>query len=136
MSDERHPCLLIADDDAFMRSALDTQLGRDFDVVGAACDAGEAIALAEEHQPDVVLMDVDMPSGGGLHATREINQRAPNTAVVALSADESRNVVIEMLNAGAMGYVRKGTSPEELTATLHQAIEAHRSSGHRIPRDG
>lgn len=130
VSDEKSPSpsLLIADDDAFIRSALDAQLSRDFQVVGAACDPDEAIALAERHQPDVAVVDVDMPSGGGLRATREIRQRAPKTAVVALSADESRSVVIEMLEAGAMSYVRKGAPPDELAATLQQAIAAHRSS--------
>ena len=125
---DRGPRLLIADDDAFMRSVLSTQLGRDFEVVGAASDASEAIALAEEHQPHVAILDVEMPSGGGLRATREIHERTPSTAVVALSADESPDVVLEMLNAGAISYIRKGVAAEELAATLRQAIEAHRSS--------
>ena len=129
MSGDRAPSLLIADDDAFMRAALDAQLGRDFEVVGAASDASEAIVLAEKHQPDVALIDVEMPSGGGLRAAREIQACAPNTAVLALSADESREVVIEMLEAGAISYVRKGVAPEELAATIHQAIKAHRPGG-------
>ena len=134
MTEENALSLLIADDDAFMRSALNAQLGRDFEVVGAASDAGEAIALAERHQPDVAIVDVDMPLGGGLRATHEIRERASNTAVVALSADESHNVVIEMLNAGAISYVRKGVAPAELAATLQRAIEAHRSNGDDAPQ--
>ena len=126
MSERTTPRLLIADDDDFMRSALAAQLGRDFEVVGAASDAHEAARLAQEHQPDLALVDVDMPSGGGLQATRDIRERSAETAVVALSADESRETVIEMLNAGAMSYVRKGTEPHELVATLHQALDAHR----------
>ena len=129
MSELTTPRLLIADDDDFMRSALAAQLGRDFEVVGAASDAREAATLAEEHQPELALVDVDMPWAGGLQATRDIRERSAETAVVALSADESREIVIEMLNAGAMSYVRKGTEPQELVATLYQALDAHRSSG-------
>lgn len=121
----QRPRLVIADDDAVVRSALSGQLGYDFDVLGAACDAQEAIALTTEHQPDVVVLDVEMPGGGGLRATREIQSAAPTTAIVALSADESHERVLEMLKAGAMSYVRKGSPGDELVATLRQSITAH-----------
>lgn len=117
--------LLIADDDAGVRSALTTLLRVEFDVVAGACDATEAIALAEKHKPDVAIIDVQMPAGGGLRATREIRACAPATAIVALSADESDHVVREMLEAGAMTYVRKGTSAGELSLALNRSIEAH-----------
>jgi DNA-binding NarL/FixJ family response regulator len=118
------PTLLIADDDNLTRSALSNQLGGEFDVVGAAEAAEQAIATAVELQPDIALVDVNMPAGGGVHATREITKRCPGTAVVALSADESHDVVLEMLNAGAMAYVLKDASRFELIEKLEQSLQA------------
>lgn len=117
--------LLIADDDHLVRSVLTSQLGDALDVVAVAQDAEEAIAATLEHKPDVALIDVQMPGGGGLHATREISRQCPSTAIVALSADESHDVVLEMLNAGAMSYVLKGTSRDEILQKLEQSIQAH-----------
>jgi DNA-binding NarL/FixJ family response regulator len=119
------PTLLIADDEPFMQSVLHTQLCKEFDIVGGAVDADEAIALAELHQPDVAIIDVEMPAGGGLRATREISERSPNTAIVALSSDESVPVVLSMLQAGAMKYLHKGTTGAELTGLLRTAKTAH-----------
>jgi DNA-binding NarL/FixJ family response regulator len=121
----RMPRLLIADDEAFMHSVLKAQLSEHFDIIGAALDADEAIALAALHQPEVAIIDVRMPGGGGLRATREIQQHSPQTAIVALSTDESMPVVLEMLQAGAMKYLHKGMTGKELTRTLHSAIAAH-----------
>lgn len=117
--------LLIADDDAVVRSTLTNQLRLEFDIVAGASDATEAIALTDEHRPDVVILDVQMPGGGGLRATREIRACAPLTAIVALSADESDGVVQDMLLAGAMTYVRKGTPLAELARALNRSIAAH-----------
>jgi DNA-binding NarL/FixJ family response regulator len=119
------PRLLIADDDLFVQSALCAQLDKEFDIVGGALDADEAIELAERHQPDVAIIDVEMPAGGGLRAAREIHERAPGTAIVALSSDESSSVVLAMLNAGAITYLRKGMTAHELTRILHSSISAH-----------
>jgi DNA-binding NarL/FixJ family response regulator len=116
--------LLIADDDNLVRSALTSQLGGEFEVVAAAADAEQAVAAAVEHQPDVALIDVQMPGGGGVHATRKITERCPGTAVVALSADESHEVVLEMLNAGAMAYVLKSASRSEIVGKIAQSVEA------------
>jgi DNA-binding NarL/FixJ family response regulator len=121
----RHPRLLVADDDLVVQSMLAGRLSRDFDIVGFALDADQAIALAERHLPDVALIDVEMPGGGGLRATREMHARTPGVAIVALSADESDSVVRAMLQAGAMAYVRKGTAAHELVAILRSSISAH-----------
>src|SRR3954451_11436669 len=87
------PRVLIADDDPDVRAALRAQLTGGFEIVAAAADTDEAIALAAEHQPDLAVVDVQMPGGGGLRATREIRAAAPRTAIVALSADESERIV-------------------------------------------
>jgi DNA-binding NarL/FixJ family response regulator len=120
----RRPRLLIADDDAVVRSALSMQLASVFDLVTPACDAAEAVAFAAEHQPDVAIVDVEMPAGGGVEAARGIAACSPTTAIVALSVDESRAVVLEMLEAGAVTYVRKGISGSQLVSTLLHCIEA------------
>jgi DNA-binding NarL/FixJ family response regulator len=121
----RKPALLIADDDAAVRSLLALQLAPHFDLIGSARDADEAITLAESHQPALALLDVQMPGGGGLTATREIHARAPEIAIVALSADESDSVVLAMLEAGAVTYVRKGRPAQELIRLLKESIAAH-----------
>lgn len=120
--------LLIADDDRFMRTALTAALGTEFQIVGTAADADGAIALAEEHQPDAAIVDVDMPGGGGLRATREIRRRSPRTAVVVLSGDESDVVVRAVIGAGAMTYVRKGTARGELSRAVRSSVMAARDA--------
>lgn len=125
----RHtPRLLIADDDIVVQSMLCAQLDRAFDIVGGALDTDQAIKLAESCQPDVAIIDVEMPCGGGLRATREIHERVPRTAIVVLSADESDATVLAILNAGAIAYLRKGMTGQELTRILHASIAAHAKS--------
>ncbi|MBA2763147.1 MAG: response regulator transcription factor [Thermoleophilaceae bacterium] len=119
------PSLLLADDDAVVRSILTGQMGSSFDVLPAAADADEAIELAERMRPDAALIDVNMPGGGGLTAVREIARRSPETCLVVLSADETRESVVELLDAGAMAYVRKGASGAEIVETLEASIRAH-----------
>jgi DNA-binding NarL/FixJ family response regulator len=126
------PRVLIADDDPDVRAVLSAQLAHAFEIVATAADTEEAIALAAEHQADIAIVDVQMPGGGGLRATQEIRGAAPGTAIVALSADESERVVLEMLNAGAVTYVRKGVGPNELAELLRRALRAQE----RLPEEG
>ena len=120
------PRVLIADDHLFIHSVLSTRLSDEFETVATAMDAEQAVALAIEHRPDVAILDVEMPLGGGLHAARGIRAGSPDTAIVALSADESRQGVLDMLDAGAILYLRKDCRPEELSDGLRAAIAAHR----------
>lgn len=119
------PRLLIADDDAVVRSVLSLQLDTGFTVVGNASDADEAIEQADVLRPDIVIVDIQMPGGGGLHATREIRSRHPEVAIVALSSDESDSTVRAVIEAGAETYVRKGVDGDELARILHAALAAH-----------
>jgi EAL domain-containing protein (putative c-di-GMP-specific phosphodiesterase class I) len=115
--------VLIAEDkDTFRRAMCDLVRGElGFDLVAEAGDAQEAIDLAERLRPDVALVDVKMPAGGGARATREIRRRSPNTRIIALSAYEDRGIVLEMLQAGAVGYLVKGTAAEEIIRALRRA---------------
>jgi len=108
--------VLIAEDDAAMRAALRALLSTDpaIEVVDAVADAGAAIAAAVRLRPDVCVVDVTMPGGGGERATREIRAASPATRVLALSGHEDRGTVVDMLRAGASGYVVKGTQPEDV----------------------
>ena len=128
-SDGRALRIVIADDDALVRAALAAQLGGRHEVVATACDGEEAAAVVRETRPDVALVDVQMPAGGGLGATREIKQSCPETTVIVLSADESDGVVRDILLAGAVTYVRKGLAASELDAVLVKSVQAERS-GH------
>ena len=122
------PRLLIADDDPIVRSLLSTQLAGDFEICAVASDATEASELAEQHRPDAALVDVEMPGGGGLAAVRRISERSPDTCIVILSGDESQDVVVELLNAGAIAYIRKGLPGSEITRALTDSMKT-RSSG-------
>jgi DNA-binding NarL/FixJ family response regulator len=125
------PRLVIADDDALVRSMLASQLGRQFECVGVAADANEAITLVALHRPAVALLDANMPGGGAMHATHEIRTASPETAVVILSIDECRADVIALIDAGAMTYLRKGIPPQELAHRLVVSIDAHRHAMQR-----
>jgi EAL domain-containing protein (putative c-di-GMP-specific phosphodiesterase class I)/CheY-like chemotaxis protein len=114
----------IADDDPEIRSALADLVGTDPDLelAGQAADAAEAVTLAQEHRPDVFLLDVRMP-GGGPEATRGIRSVSPKTRVIAFSAYEDRTTVMEMLRSGAVSYVTKGSGAGEILDAVGRAME-------------
>jgi len=118
--------VLIADDDPVMRMLLGAIARTDpaLELVAEAEDADEAIALAAEHHADLAIVDVQMPGGGGVRATEGIRDAAPQTTIVALSADESERIVLDMLKAGAVTYIRKGVAADELTALLRESLRA------------
>jgi DNA-binding NarL/FixJ family response regulator len=124
--------LLIADDDPVARTMLSISLARRFEIVGVVEDAEQAVATATLVRPDVAIVDVQMPGGGGLAAVRGIAQASPHTAVVMLSSDESDDSVRALLTEGAACYVRKGIDADELTTIVTRAIRAQRqpAAGH------
>lgn len=121
------PKLLIADDDPVVRSALSLGLEHQFEIVGAVGDATAALHTAQSEQPDVALIDVQMPGGGARTAVPAIARECPQTAVVVLSGDESDALVRELMIAGATTYVRKGIGAFELAQVLHRSIRAVRA---------
>ncbi|MDX6563943.1 MAG: hypothetical protein QOD65_3757 [Gaiellales bacterium] len=96
------------------------------EIVGAAATAADAIELAAATTPDVALVDVRMP-GGGPATVRGIRQHSPTTAILALSAYEDQATVLEMLRAGAVGYLVKGISPVEVIEAIHRASRGQAS---------
>ena len=108
--------VLVADDHTIVRSGvrLLLQAEPDIEVVGEAVDGAQAVALAEEFQPDVVLMDIAMPVMNGMEATRRIKARRPETGVLVLTMHRSDEYFFEVLKAGANGYVLKGADTSDL----------------------
>jgi EAL domain-containing protein (putative c-di-GMP-specific phosphodiesterase class I) len=113
---------MVADDEEVIREALREIFSEDpeLSLVATACNAEEAAVLASLWRPDVALVDVKMEGGGPL-ATRSIRARSPRTAVLAYSAHDDRATVLEMLEAGAVGYVVKGATGREILAGVKQA---------------
>ncbi|MDP9327959.1 MAG: response regulator [Actinomycetota bacterium] len=129
--------VMIAEDEAAVREALGDLIDADpgMDLVGAAGDAAEAIEVALRELPDVALVDVKMPAGGGAHAAREIRKGSPATRVVALSAYEDRRTVLEMLRAGVVGYVVKGTSADEILYAIRRSMRGQGSLSVEVTAD-
>jgi EAL domain-containing protein (putative c-di-GMP-specific phosphodiesterase class I)/ActR/RegA family two-component response regulator len=129
--------VLIAEDkDAFRRAMSDLIKGEDgLELVAGAADAQEAIDLAERLRPDVALLDVKMPAGGGPRATREIRRRSPNTRIIALSAYEDRTFVLEMLQAGATGYLVKGTAAPDILDAIRRADQGKGTLSSEVTAD-
>jgi DNA-binding NarL/FixJ family response regulator len=115
--------VLVADDHPAVRDALVRVIASSSGamVAGVACDTQDAIGLAEKIQPDVALLDVRMPGGGGDRAAREIRRLSPETAVVALSAYCDRATVSQMLKGGAISYLSKSASAEEIITSIRRA---------------
>lgn len=126
--DDARPRLIIADDEPLTRSVLWLQFQYDFDCVGAAQDAEQAIDLARDLHPDLALLDVNMPRGGAHHAVRAIRDCSPDTAIVILSSDDMRGDVASLLTAGAMTYMRKGMPRRAMARRMLASIAAHRGS--------
>jgi EAL domain-containing protein (putative c-di-GMP-specific phosphodiesterase class I)/ActR/RegA family two-component response regulator len=120
--------VLVADDDNavvdVLRALIQSQ--DDLRFVGFANDTEGAIALAVQERPDVALVDVRMPGGGGVRAVREITRRCPPTKVIALTAHEDEQTVIEMMAAGANAYIPKGESTERIIREIHRPAHGPR----------
>lgn len=117
--------ILLADDHRILREGLRSLLAQqpDLAVVGEASDGDEAVALARELHPDLVIIDVVMGGCDGIEATRRIRAELPRTAVIALSMHADRRFVSEMLRAGALGYLVKDSAFEELAQAVRTVME-------------
>lgn len=115
--------VLIADDHNVVREGLRMFLGRDPDlvIVGEAADGAEAVQLARQLQPDVVLMDLLMPAMGGIEATEAIRRELPDTEVIAQTSVLDRDLVLSVIKAGAIGYLLKDTNAVELRRAIKAA---------------
>lgn len=120
--------VLVVDDHAVVREGIRHVLsaGAEFTVVGEAQSGAEAIASAAQLQPNVVVLDISMPGGSGLHAVGEILERASGVRVLMLSVHDDVEYVLESVRAGAHGYLRKDSTPAELREAI-RALHAGRT---------
>jgi DNA-binding NarL/FixJ family response regulator len=119
---EREPVrVVLADDQRLVRESLGTLLGLldGIELVASASDGEEALALCDEHQPEVVLMDLRMPRLDGIEATRRLRERHPEVRVIALTTYADDESVLGALRAGARGYLTKDASGEDIRAAIH-----------------
>jgi DNA-binding NarL/FixJ family response regulator len=118
------PSILLVDDHPLTRDGLAALLaGNGFHVVGEAGDGQEAIDLARDLQPDVILLDLSMPGLGGLDALPRLRNEAPNCEVVVLTASGEEDDLLAAIRGGAAGYLLKTEPPERLVDFLHGAAE-------------
>lgn len=125
--------VLIADDQALVRRGMTLMLSvePDLEVVGQACDGVEAVEMAQQLYPDVVLMDLNMPRKGGVAATRDIASSLPHTHVLVLTTMDAEETVFEAIRAGAQAYLLKDATEEELLETVRAV---HRGESRLTPQ--
>jgi NarL family two-component system response regulator LiaR len=115
--------LLITDDHALVRQGIRAflELQPDLNVIGEAGSGEEAVRMAAELVPDVVLMDLVMPGIGGVEATRQVKQVSPHSQVIVLTSYHEDEYIFPALRAGALSYVLKDVGPDELADTVRKA---------------
>jgi DNA-binding NarL/FixJ family response regulator len=129
--------VLIADDHPLARAGLEQLLGAidDIALVAAAASGAEALRLAGECEPDVVLMDLEMPDKDGIQATRELRARGSAPAVVVLTSFADRERILAALDAGAGGYLLKDADPDELARAIRAAARGEAPLHPRAARE-
>jgi DNA-binding NarL/FixJ family response regulator len=126
MGFEKVRVIVAEDDESFLETvvAVLTEDGR-FEVVGRARNGDDAVELAERLAVDAVVMDIEMPVRDGVEATRLLREKAPHVPVVAISGSDYEERVFEILEAGAVDYVRKSRIEEELVSVLEALVAVH-----------
>lgn len=118
--------IMIADDSTFMRYGLTRLLSQEIglEVVGEAVNGQDAVTLARELRPDIIIMDINMPLMDGIEATFLIMKDRPDTLVVGFSSSDEQGIRATMLKAGAVDLINKGESVPTLVSTLHSLWDA------------
>ena len=119
--------ILLADDHQVIRTGLKSFLESqpDFKVVAEASNGREAIERALETRPDIILMDITMPEVDGLEATRQLKKLWPECVILCLTVHEDKFYFMEMLAAGASGYLTKQSASDELVSAIHAVAQGH-----------
>jgi DNA-binding NarL/FixJ family response regulator len=126
------PRVVLVDDHGLFRSGVRAELGRQVEVVGEADDVQPAIDLIASVQPDVVLLDVHLPGGGGQAVIQAIKPVCPSVRFLALSASDAPEDVIAVIRAGARGYVTKTISTAELADAIRRVAAGDAVFSHRL----
>jgi DNA-binding NarL/FixJ family response regulator len=124
--------VVVVDDHAMLREGIRSVLAApSFEVVGEASSGVEAVRVAEQLKPDVVVLDISMPGGSGLHAVPTLLERVPGVHILMLSVHEDLEYILESVRAGAHGYLRKDSSPAELRTAVQTV---HRGEAYFSPQ--
>jgi NarL family two-component system response regulator LiaR len=128
--------VLIADDHAIVRKGIRALLATEpgIEVVGEASNGQEVLAMAQQTEPDVVLMDLVMPGMDGLEATRLLTARLPKVSILVLTSFDGDDKVFPAIKAGALGYLLKDTGPEDLVQAIQQVYQGESSLHPSIAR--
>ncbi|HVU72367.1 MAG TPA: response regulator transcription factor [Mycobacteriales bacterium] len=124
--------VVLVDDHTLVRSGVRNELGAGIEVVGEAGDADEAISAIRDAKPDVVLLDVHLPGGGGLAVLHALTDELPATRFLALSVSDAPEDVIAVVRAGARGYVTKAITGDELTDAVQRVAAGDAVFGPRL----
>jgi len=127
---------LLADDHTVVRDGLRALLEKqpDLAVVAEAADGRDSVRLAEEHAPDVVIMDIAMPNMNGIEATRRISASCPKTAVVILSMHQDESYVLRSLKAGAKGYLLKDSLRSDVIDAIRSVAQGRSFLTRKVSR--
>jgi DNA-binding NarL/FixJ family response regulator len=115
--------VVLVDDHAMFRTGVRAELGGRVDVVGEAGTVAEAVGVVVESHPDVVLLDVHMPDGGGLAVLEAVSKQLPDVRFLALSVSDAAEDVIAVIRAGASGYVTKTISADDLADAINRVAD-------------
>lgn len=115
--------VVVVDDHRLFLSGVESELGRDFEILGSSDEVIDAIDLIRQTEPDVVLVDVHMPGGGGRRVIEAVQETHPDVRFLALSVSDAEEDVIDVVRAGARGYVTKSISPEQLADSVRRVRE-------------
>jgi DNA-binding NarL/FixJ family response regulator len=121
--DEQRLRVFLVDDHAMFRAGVRAELGAYVEVIGEASTVGQAVSAIGGLEPDVVLLDVHMPDGGGRAVLDAVRRSHPQVRFLALSVSDAAEDVIGLIRAGARGYVTKTISPEDLAAAIRRVAE-------------
>ena len=128
--------VLLAEDHSIVRAGLERLLGTtdDIEVVAGAEDGAQAVELAAEHKPDVVLMDISMPHLNGIEATKQIVEANEDIQVVVLTSFADRPQIVAALDAGAVGYLLKDAEPDEVIRGVRAAAKRESPFAPKVAR--
>lgn len=115
--------VVVVDDHAMFRSGVKSEIGRAVQVVGEGADVASAVRAVTSTQPDVVLLDVHLPGGGGVEVLKQVLQTHPEQRFLALSVSDAAEDVIGVIRAGARGYVTKSISGDELISAIKRVAD-------------
>ncbi len=116
--------ILIVDDHALFRVGISNILERepDFEVVGEADDSRSAVDRALETSPDIILMDLSLPSPGGIETTQRIKRELPSTGIIVLAATEDEDALFDSIKAGAAAFILKDVGPDDLVTIIRRVV--------------